>query len=195
MEQFTQVLKVETLSQEEIQRGVKEGLEESQRMVVEKADELGVGGERRQRQKEEREQREKEQREKEVREREINNFIESKIITRLSDKEMLVNWLSMQTGNDNSKRGVAPLIYRASQDGFGANDFHSKVDNKGSTLVVIRSDNGSVFGGYAHPSWTSRGECIGDSTKRSFIFSLDKKRLMTMSGVAGLFILILISFD
>lgn len=39
-------------------------------------------------------------------------------------------------------------LYRASQDGFEAAQFHSKSDNKPNTLVLIKSANGNVFGGY-----------------------------------------------
>ena len=41
MEHLTQVLKVETLGQEEMKSGIKEALEQSHRMMVDKAGELG----------------------------------------------------------------------------------------------------------------------------------------------------------
>jgi len=40
------------------------------------------------------------------------------------------------------------LIYRASQDGFEAANFHSECDNKPNTLIIIKSENGNIFGGY-----------------------------------------------
>jgi len=45
------------------------------------------------------------------------------------------------------------LIYRATRDGFGAADFHSKCDSYQNSLVVIKSTNGNVFGGYTEKSW------------------------------------------
>ncbi len=33
------------------------------------------------------------------------------------------------------------LIYRGTEDGFGANDFHKKCDYKGETLVIINAEN------------------------------------------------------
>ena len=39
------------------------------------------------------------------------------------------------------------LIYRASRDGFGADEFHSKCDGKRDTLSIIQTTNGYVFGG------------------------------------------------
>ncbi len=55
------------------------------------------------------------------------------------------------------------LIYRASRDGFEANKFHTKCDNKSKTLTIIKSTNGYVFGGLY-------GDVKNDPN--SFIFSL-----------------------
>ncbi len=32
------------------------------------------------------------------------------------------------------------MIYRGSKDGFKAEDFHGKCDNKGATLIIIKSE-------------------------------------------------------
>jgi len=45
------------------------------------------------------------------------------------------------------------LIYRASQDGFEAAKFHARCDNKPNTLIIIKSTNGNVFGGYTEQTW------------------------------------------
>lgn len=43
------------------------------------------------------------------------------------------------------------LIYRASENGFGFDDFHSLVDMQGPILVVARSaEHEKVFGGYTN---------------------------------------------
>jgi hypothetical protein len=47
------------------------------------------------------------------------------------------------------------VIYRGSTDGFLSTNFHSKCDNKGENIVVIRSSNGSIFGGYNPFGWIS----------------------------------------
>ena len=47
------------------------------------------------------------------------------------------------------------LLYRASRDGWHSSHFHSKCDNKGPTLTVIKCTGGYVFGGYANAAWTS----------------------------------------
>ena len=61
------------------------------------------------------------------------------------------------------------LIYRASRDGFEAAKFHSKCDNKPNTLIVIKSTNGNIFGGYTEQSWSGSGF---KTDSNAFIFSL-----------------------
>lgn len=62
------------------------------------------------------------------------------------------------------------LLYRGSRDGFSAASFHSQCNNKGPTLVLIKSTEGFLFGGYAPISWTSRGDYAPDN--KTFIFTL-----------------------
>ena len=62
------------------------------------------------------------------------------------------------------------LIYRASQDGFEAAKFHTNCDNKPNTLIVIKSTNDNVFGGYTEQTWNHTGSWKADPN--SFIFSL-----------------------
>jgi len=62
------------------------------------------------------------------------------------------------------------LLYRASRDGFNAQDFHRTCDNKGGTIVVIKSNNGWLFGGYTTVSWNQSGRFVQDS--QSFLFTL-----------------------
>ena len=59
------------------------------------------------------------------------------------------NWLKKEINLE--------LIYRASRDGWESNIFHQKCDNKGPTIVVVRSELGKIFGGYASISWDRSG--------------------------------------
>ena len=53
---------------------------------------------------------------------------------------------------------MGALLYRASRDGWqAASDFHTRCDDKGSTLVVIRDLKGHVFGGYTERNWKDGG--------------------------------------
>jgi hypothetical protein len=60
------------------------------------------------------------------------------------------------------------LLYRASRDGNGR--FLSKCAYKSQTLIVIKSANGCIFGGYTNAQWDSSNENKTDPN--AFIFSL-----------------------
>jgi hypothetical protein len=64
------------------------------------------------------------------------------------------------------------LIYRESQDGFEAAKFHAKCDDKPNTFIMIKSENGNVFGGYTEQSWSGNGP---KNDSNAFIFSLINK--------------------
>jgi hypothetical protein len=62
------------------------------------------------------------------------------------------------------------LLYRASRDGFSANDFHSKCDDIPNTLTIIKvKDQPHIFGGFTGASWEDVG--YGEDPS-AFIFSL-----------------------
>ena len=50
------------------------------------------------------------------------------------------------------------MLYRASEHDYTARSFHEYCDDKGPTLVVIKSSGGWIFGGYTTQSWS--GDCI-----------------------------------
>ena len=53
------------------------------------------------------------------------------------------------TNIDPAKSNVdLQCVYKASEDGWSAIDFHNKVDSRGSALVVCLSNSGKKFGGY-----------------------------------------------
>ena len=49
------------------------------------------------------------------------------------------------------------LIYRASEHEYTGESFHECCDNKGPTLIVIKSSGGWIFGGYTTQSWSGDG--------------------------------------
>ena len=65
------------------------------------------------------------------------------------------------------------LIYRATRDGFGAADFHSKCDTSCNSLVIIRAKNGNVFGGYTERSWFNNQlqQSVYKADFNAFLFS------------------------
>lgn len=62
------------------------------------------------------------------------------------------------------------LLYRASEHGFLAEDFHFKCDGFKNTLTIIKSKNSNVFGGYTEADWS--GDLVYKHDTNAFIFSL-----------------------
>ncbi|CAF3335863.1 unnamed protein product [Rotaria socialis] len=62
------------------------------------------------------------------------------------------------------------LIYKATRDGFDANTFHSRCNNKGPTITIIQSNNNYLFGGYTAIPWASESAFKTDTT--AFLFTL-----------------------
>ena len=74
-------------------------------------------------------------------------FEESEILTNEDHRSVLKGWLPSQEGKWR-------LLFRASRDGFAVATFHSKCDNKGPTITIVKSGN-NIFGGFTEVSWTS----------------------------------------
>lgn len=62
------------------------------------------------------------------------------------------------------------LIYKASQDGFEAKNFHQQCNEASKTLTLIKTKDGYVFGGYTSQKWGKNEGYIEDS--ECFIFGL-----------------------
>ena len=62
------------------------------------------------------------------------------------------------------------LLYKATRDGFSAQDFHKKCNNQGETWTIVEEDKGNVFGGYASVSWKGVDGFVGDSS--AYVFTL-----------------------
>ena len=92
-------------------------------------------------------------------------FKQSKIINR-KDEELIINWLP-------KKYKFTNLIFCTSRDGDTIDAFKNKCENQSPTLVIIKTDKGIIFGGYASSPWKEKGP-IQDNN--SFIFSIDLKK-------------------
>ena len=77
-------------------------------------------------------------------------FRESTILTNVDHRKILKGWLT------EVLVGEWRLLFRASRDGFAASAFHSKCDNKGPTVTVVKSF-ANIFGGFTEKPWTSPG--------------------------------------
>ncbi|PFX30112.1 BTB/POZ domain-containing protein KCTD21 [Stylophora pistillata] len=90
--------------------------------------------------------------------------IPSSIIKDKNHESYLLSWLSPGT--------TISLMYRASVDGETPADFHRCCDEKGPTLVVIKSGE-YICGGYTSKSWTSASPIKAIEDSYSFLFTLE----------------------
>ena len=75
-------------------------------------------------------------------------FEKSVILMNEEHRSTLKAWLPPQDGKWK-------LLFRASQDGFKAQAFHGRCDNKGPTVTIVKSGN-NIFGGFTENSWNSK---------------------------------------
>ena len=83
------------------------------------------------------------------------------------DENLVESWL-------NNREFKTELLYRKSRDGSTPNDFHNKCDDKGTTIILIETTDGNIFGGYTELSWDT--SCSFKKDKSTFIFSFNKKK-------------------
>lgn len=75
------------------------------------------------------------------------------------DLETLQGWVSEEVQVREYQK-----IFTASVDGWNAYDFHSKCDNVGPTLTIVKStaSGNYVFGGFTAVDWVSSGQWQSD---------------------------------
>ena len=100
---------------------------------------------------------------------------ESNIIDNSEHLKFLINRLINNDSSLKEKNINFNLLYRATRDGDNFNDFHSRVDNKNSTLTIIKTNLGCKFGVFLEVPFKLTGNSIVDD--KSFIFSLDLKKI------------------
>src|SRR6266536_6226683 len=91
--------------------------------------------------------------------------------------DIFASWIEKKNDSYYNERNIPynfNLLYRASRDGNTTEAFHSKCDNKGATIVIVKIKNSKqIVGGYNPLNWDS---CkTWKSTYDSFIFSFTNR--------------------
>ena len=73
------------------------------------------------------------------------------------------------------------LLFRASEHGYGAKDFHYKCDGRKNTVTLVETTAGKRFGGFTDVGWDSETNNYKNSNN-GFIFSLDDKAIYYMKN-------------
>ena len=98
--------------------------------------------------------------------------LDSKIIQNYSQFDFIINYLK----NKCSKEIINSIkIYRATEDGDKAEDFHKQCDGNTNIIILIKTKNGKKFGGYSSIGFSNYNKSVLDDT--AFIFSIDKREI------------------
>ncbi|KAJ5069258.1 hypothetical protein M0811_11743 [Anaeramoeba ignava] len=92
-------------------------------------------------------------------------FSDSEIVQDIEYVKKLQEWI-----NDNDFFSKMKKGFSAKRDGFNSQNWHSKVGGKGKTLVIIKTKDNFIFGGFTKVGFNGNPGYIGDSN--AFIFSL-----------------------
>ncbi|KAJ5068543.1 hypothetical protein M0811_02485 [Anaeramoeba ignava] len=100
-------------------------------------------------------------------EQQMKAFSDSEIVQDIEYVKKLQEWI-----NDNDFFSKMKKGFSAKKDGFNSQNWHSKVDWKGKTLVIIKTKDNFIFGGFTQVGFknSTSEENINDSN--AFIFSL-----------------------
>ena len=71
------------------------------------------------------------------------------------------------------------LLYRASKDGYKASTFHDKCDGKMNTVCIVKTNYGTIAGGYVELAWSKGYPLMWDDESKectnAYMFSLKPK--------------------
>ena len=98
------------------------------------------------------------------------NLSSNQIILNDEEEKMIFNWILSKV-KPEKKNVKKTLLYKLTKDGDAASTFHSKCNNKGNTISLIRTTKGFRFGGFTTQSWSSSSSYKNDNN--AFVFSLD----------------------
>ena len=93
------------------------------------------------------------------------------------EKEMIFSEIENKM---NKKINKMKKLYQATIDGGDSKYFHLKCDYISNTLVLIKSEGQRRFGGFTPIPWKSEGGYKGDPEMKTFVFSLDNKKIYNL---------------
>ena len=73
------------------------------------------------------------------------------------------------------------MLYRKSRDGDSIETFHKLCDNKENTLILIKTSEGILIGGYTPLSWDNYSYYKNNND--TFLFSLTNNEIYTKIGI------------
>ena len=75
-----------------------------------------------------------------------NTAIDSQIINENNNKQnSIINWIKEKINKNNIR---FEKIFIMSKNGNSSKDFHNYCDNKGPTLIIVKTTKNKIFGGF-----------------------------------------------
>jgi hypothetical protein len=68
------------------------------------------------------------------------------------------------------------LLFSGTTHEWERSKFHELCDEKGPTIIVMKSKAGRVFGGFAMKSWDSKTQGL-KADEKAFIYSIDRQQI------------------
>ena len=86
-----------------------------------------------------------------------------------------------------NKNITTKLLYRKSRDGDSYDIFHKLCDNQGATLVLIKSNEGFIIGGYTSLDWDNHSNWKKDNDTFLFSLTYNKKYRKIKSNIDSIY--------
>ena len=111
----------------------------------------------------------------------IDNKEEVKTLIKLDNSSIIKDNNLIIYGLNNWKKNIrTQLLYKMSRDGNKFATFHKLCDNKGKTLILIKSSEGFVIGGFTPLDWNTIS--LWKNNNDTFLFSLTNKKIYKKTG-------------
>ena len=86
----------------------------------------------------------------------------------MTEQKLIVNWIEEKT---NKKLVKFELIIKMSENGSKSEDFHKYCDNKGPTVIIVKTTKNKIFEGFTPLNWKNNGQSIKDNSCQTLFFS------------------------
>jgi len=93
------------------------------------------------------------------------NDLESSILD-----ESEITWLAAELRKE--RRVSGKRLFKSSENGATAEEFHANCDGKGATLIVVQTSDGDIFGGFTSRPWDVSKEAAYHSAESAWLFKL-----------------------
>ena len=89
--------------------------------------------------------------------------------------DILKKWIKNSSSYFKNKTFHFSLIYKATVDGDSAQNFHNNVDGKGPLVIIVKTTENKIIGGYTSKPWSSSNDRQDDH--EAFLFTFESYKM------------------